>query len=115
MNTIHASRSTGVSAGPPDTVSSPVRYVLELPAELVDAITEAVAPPDDAVLRADLIHKIIEQVVDAVAWRHGSRPYGPERDSLAALLAAADDHATRMMLLATASPSTAAIGIRREP
>jgi hypothetical protein len=105
-------RTTGASVGPSGTVRSPC--VSELPVELTDAITEAVAPPDDAVLRAAVIHEIIEQVVDAVAWRHGSRPYGPERDSLAALLAAADDHTTRMMLSATSSPSTVGLGVRRD-
>jgi hypothetical protein len=95
-------------------VPGPFLGVPDLSAELADAITETVAPPDDAVLRAALIHKIIEQVVDAVSWRHGSRPYGPERDSLAALLAAADDHITRMMLCATVSRSTVDVGVQRD-
>ena len=48
-------------------------------------------------MRAARIYKIVEEVVDAGAWRHGSQPYETERDSLVTLLAAADDHSTRMM------------------
>ena len=69
----------------------------QIPAALVDELTEAVATPGDPVLRALVITEIIEQVVAAIAWRHGSHPYLPERASLALLAAATDDHVRRMM------------------
>lgn len=84
----------------------------EIPAALVDELTEAVATPGDPVLRALVITEIIEQIVEAVAWRHGSHPYVPERASLALLAAATDDHVRRMMGLSNscfgASPSVGA-------
>ena len=99
--TVRASSINGASTERVQVKESHCRCVLELSAELVDAITETVALPEDAAVRAARIYKIVEEVVDAVAWRHGSQPYETERDSLVTLLAAADDHSTRMMQAGT--------------
>ena len=76
-----------------------------IPAELVDELTEAVATPGDPVLRALVITEIIDQILEAVAWRQGSRPYLPERASLELLAAATEDHVHRMTTLSTSCGS----------
>jgi hypothetical protein len=63
----------------------------------MDAIAEVVAPPDHAAERATVIYQIIEEIIDAVAWRHGYQPHVPELESLAALLASAEKHVNRML------------------
>jgi hypothetical protein len=70
--------------------------------ELVDLITEAVAMPANAVLRAEIISELLMRVVDAVAWRH--EPLGDplEEASLMRIVDAAAGHRRRMLAAATA-------------
>lgn len=68
----------------------------ELRAELVDAVTEAVATPDDPFLRALTIRAILAHVAEAVAWRQGINSQDDEQQSLATLLTAAEQHLQRM-------------------
>jgi alkylhydroperoxidase family enzyme len=68
----------------------------QLSAELIDGITEAVASPTDARVRADVISDLIHEVDEAVKWRNERHPGGEEEQSLATLTAAAAVHRHRM-------------------
>jgi len=67
-----------------------------LSAELIDGITEAVASPTDARVRADVIADLVHEVDEAVKWRNERHPGGVEEQSLATLVTAAAVHRHRM-------------------
>lgn len=71
-----------------------ISYALR--AELVDEVTEAVATPDDPLLRALAIRAILAHVAEAVAWRQGIDSHNDEQQSLTALTTAAEQHLQRM-------------------
>ena len=68
----------------------------QLSAELIDGITEAVASPTDARVRADVIAHLVHEVGEAVKWRNERHPGGEEEQSLETLVAAAAVHRHRM-------------------
>lgn len=74
--------------------------------ELVDLVTEAVAMPATAVLRAEIITEVLMRVLDAVAWRHEPDGDPLEEASLMRIVDAAAGHHRRMV--AAASKSSAA-------
>jgi len=67
-----------------------------LSAELIDEITEAVVKPADPRDRAEVIVDLVNEVDQAVKWRHQLHPDGQEERSLAPLVEAAADHRGRM-------------------
>ena len=69
-----------------------------LPAELIDAITEAVAQSPDPVRRAAVIEEIVRQAAEAVAWRHGRRIDEVEQPSVELIVQSAIEHGLRMRL-----------------
>ncbi len=71
-----------------------ISYALR--AELVDEVTEAVATPDNPLLRAIAIRAILSHVAEAVTWRQGIDSDDDEQQSLAALTTAAEQHLQRM-------------------
>jgi len=70
-----------------------------LTAELVDAITEAVAKPDDPCARASVIVSLLGEVDEALGWRHAFAD-NEERFSVAKVLDEAANHRLRMVELA---------------
>ena len=74
---------------------------LGLSPELIDLVTEAVAMPADAVLRAEIISEVLSRIVEAVAWRH--EPFGDplEEASLMRIVDAAARHRRRMAAAGT--------------
>ncbi len=70
-----------------------------LPAETLDLLTEAVACPGDASLRAAMISRVVEEILDSITWLHGSHPHLAEMDSLLRLRQAAFDHQQAMARL----------------
>lgn len=63
-----------------------------LPPELVDLITEAVAMPETAARRAEVVTALLLQALDAVTWRQGSGADPTERSSLMRVVEAAAAH-----------------------
>ena len=87
------------------SVGSPISVVLPdaghpvvLGPELVDLITEAVAMPETATARAEVIGAMLLRALDAVSWRQGMLGDGSEESSLLRVLRAADAHRQRMAL-----------------
>jgi hypothetical protein len=70
----------------------------ELSPELVDLITEAVAMPDTATARAEVVGAMLLRALDAVSWRQGLLGDGHEKTSLLQVVRAAEAHRRRMML-----------------
>ena len=95
--TTHASMIDAVAALPSRPALRFTGRHTEIPAELVDDIAGVVVPPDHAAQRATVIYQIIEEIIDTVAWRHGYQPHVPELESVAALLASAEEQVNRMM------------------
>ena len=71
---------------------------MTLSPELVDLITEAVAMPDTAAARAEVVSAMLLRALDAVSWRHGLLGDGGEEDSLLRVVKAADAHRRRMTI-----------------
>jgi hypothetical protein len=87
------------------TVGSPISVVIpgaEQPVvlcpELVDMITEAVAMPDTAAARAEVIAAMLLRALDAVSWRQGLLGDGREEASLLRVVRAAEAHRQRMTM-----------------
>ena len=87
------------------TVGSPISVIIPdadhpvvLCPELVDLITEAVAMPETATARAEVIGAMLLRALDAVSWRQGLLADGSEESSLLRVLRAADAHRQRMAL-----------------
>ena len=66
----------------------------------MDLITEAVAMPDTAAARAEVVSAMLLRALDAVSWRHGLLGDGGEEDSLLRVVKAADAHRQRMTIAA---------------
>ena len=90
----------GGSLGSPVSVVVPdVEDPVVLCPELVDLITEAVAMPDTAAARAEVIGAMLLRALDAVSWRQGLVGDGVEESSLLRVLRAADAHRQRMAIV----------------
>jgi hypothetical protein len=66
--------------------------------ELVDLITEAVAIPDTAAARAEVIAAMLLRALDAVSWRQGLSGDGREEFSLLRVVRTAEAHRQRLAL-----------------
>jgi hypothetical protein len=87
----------GGPLGSPTSVLTPdADHSVVLCPELVDLITEAVAMPDTASARAEVIGAMLVRALDAVAWRQGLLGDGHEESSLLRVVRAADAHRQRM-------------------
>jgi hypothetical protein len=85
--------------GSPVSVLIPdAEHPVVLAPELVDLITEAVAMPDTATARAEVIGAMLLRALDAVSWRHGLLGDGTEESSLLRVVRAADAHRQRMAM-----------------
>ena len=85
--------------GSPVSVLIPdAEHPVVLSPELVDLITEAVAMPDTATARAEVIGAMLFRALDAVTWRRGLLGDGHEESSLLRVVRAADAHRQRMAL-----------------
>lgn len=98
-----------IADGEPDgfasPMSSPISVVIPgadrpvvLCPELVDLITEAVAMPETATARAEVVGALLLRALDAVSWRQGVLGDGGEESSLLRVVRAADAHRQRMAL-----------------
>ncbi|GAA3697093.1 hypothetical protein GCM10022204_11290 [Microlunatus aurantiacus] len=67
-----------------------------LPGEVIDALTDGVASPDDALARAQVVAGIVLEIVETVQWRCADRAGDTEIESLRRLLAEAQAHRDRM-------------------
>ena len=86
----------GSLGGPMSVVVPGVEPPVVLCPELVDLITEAVAMPDTASARAEVIGAMLLRALDAVSWRQGLVGDGGEESSLLPVLRAAEAHRQRM-------------------
>jgi len=90
----------GGSFGSPISVVVPdVERPVVLCPELVDLITEAVAMPDTASARAEVIGAMLLRALDAVSWRQGLVGDGGEESSLLRVLREAEAHRQRMAMV----------------
>ena len=96
----------GEPNGPTGPVGSPISVVIPdaqhpvvLCPELVDLITEAVAMPDTATARAEVVGAMLLRALEAVSWRQGLLGDGREESSLLRVLRAADAHRQRMAMV----------------
>jgi hypothetical protein len=70
---------------------------VSLSPELIDLITEAVARPDSAAARAEVIATVLLGMMDAVTWRSGPGGDPSETASLLRVVQAASAHRSRMV------------------
>jgi hypothetical protein len=89
----HSVRSALDTMGPRRGLRRPEPVIS---AELVDAVTEAVVLGGTGCQRAAAVQALVDHMVEAVAWWHGSTPDEEELASLRRLSQAAADHVELM-------------------
>jgi len=90
----------GASGGAVSVVLPNTEHSVVLSPELVDLVTEAVAMPDTATARAEVIVAMLLRALDAVSWRQGLLGDGGEEASLLRVVRAAEAHRQRMAVIA---------------
>ncbi len=85
------------------TLASSIDSQVVIPAELLDALVEAVVFSPDPQARSAVIRSLVREMCAAVEWLHGGATLGDVVDvelaSIGRLAAAAQDHHWRMSLL----------------